>query len=173
MRLEELAIHHKAGFLKLVSEDEPSSLLPQVASWNEFEFAKFLRLAEKQRLDWRPGPGKISQTYYVMFDEKEEISALGFMRFPLEADTENDGGNLICEVPPTKRGRGHGSVCLSLLLFEAVRAGLRRVFVTCPESDLAARRVIEKNRGVLLDVTPSTRADRKGLAIARYWISFR
>jgi predicted acetyltransferase len=59
------------------------------------------------------------------------------------------------------------------MLFEAVRAGLRRALVTCPAEDPIARKVIEMNRGEWLDVVPSIDPSSAGVQMARYWINFR
>jgi predicted acetyltransferase len=37
----------------------------------------------------------------------------------------------------------------------------------------AARKCIEKNRGILLDTVESITPGRRGTEIERYWISFR
>jgi predicted acetyltransferase len=88
----------------------------------------------------------------------------------LDENSELDGGNLEVAVPPSCRREGNGAYALSLLLFEAVRAGLSRALCTCPAADQAARRMIERNRGKLLD---EVKSPGRPLAIARYWISFR
>lgn len=179
LELEELNESHAPAFLAMIESyqsDDPDTyqkLYSRKSGWNEKEFAKFAKESHKAKLDWRPGANKISVTRYVMRGRFGEILANGVLKFPLDEMAEIDGGNLICDVPPKLRHQGHGSYCLALLLFEAVRAGLRRVLVTCPEDDTFARKMIEKNRGVLQDVIPSVDPTRKGTPIARYWISFQ
>ena len=50
---------------------------------------------------------------------------------------------------PGKRRRGYATVALRLMLGVAREVGLGRVMVTCAESNVASRRVIEGNGGVL------------------------
>ena len=164
MHLEELSIEHETVFLQMVST------FGQV--WTSAQFLNYVKDCAKQRQDWRPKAGKISQTHYLLREGQGPLLAKGVMRFPLDPVTEIDGGNLWCEVPPPLRGQGYGSYCLALMLFEAVRAGLRRALVTAPAADLAARRMIEKNRGQLLDEVFSTVPEREKILIARYWINF-
>ena len=123
-------------------------------------------------MDWRPKAGQISTSRYVLVDDRNELLAIGLMRFPLNQMTETDGGNLSCYVPPALRNRGFGSYCLALLLFEAVRSGLRRALVTCQHSDPIAAKIIIKNRGQLSDTCSSADPRRPGELIDRYWISF-
>ncbi len=177
-RLEEISLVHESALLdnKLFLNGHSKVITDDLST--SARFRKFVKESEKQRLDWRPGPNKTSITRYLMFDAQSETSgesnsdirALALLRFPLDSVSELDGGNIICEVPSTMRNKGLGSMCLALMLFEAVRAGLRRVLVTCSASDGAARRVIEKNRGQLQDVVNST--DAHGGEVARYWIRF-
>ena len=150
-----------------------SALYERKNSWSPSEFKKFAKEAEKNRLDWRPGPKRVSVTSYLLLADPTPILATGLLRFPLDAVAEMDGGNLEVHVPPAHRGKGLGSYCLSLMLFEAVRAGLRRALVTCPADDPAANRVIVKNRGQLFDTIESTHPKRRGVEVARYWIDFR
>jgi len=179
MKLEELALEHESSFLNMVAdfmEQDPSwfaKLFKRKAAWSELEFRRYVKECEKQRLDWKPGPNKTSVTHYVLPDHNRDLIGYAILRFPLDEVTESDGGNLFVAVPPKFRKQGNGPFTLSLMLFEAVRAGLRRALVTAPAEDLIARKVIEKNRGELLDVAPSKDTDAKGVKIARYWINFR
>ena len=142
-------------------------------SWNSAEFKKFLKAAEKDRLDWRPGPNRTSLSHYVLVQDGP-ILAKGRLRFPLDKKTEIDGRKHRSRRASILAWTGESeAILLSLMLFEAVRAGLRRALVTCLAQDPAARRVIEKNRGQLFDMVESTRTGRRGEEIARYWIDFR
>lgn len=178
MKIEELAPEHEQAFLAAMGEFERADITTfqeryaRKSGWSSAEFKKFAKEADKDRLDWRPSGSKTSVTRYVMLAPDGRVLALGLMRFPLDSTTELDGGNLVCDVPPSLRRQGNGSYCLALMLFEAVRAGLRRVLVTCPANDVGARRMIEKNRGVLHDTVSSPLAGKKDLKINRYWISF-
>ncbi|MGE3682727.1 MAG: hypothetical protein AB7G93_13460 [Bdellovibrionales bacterium] len=60
---------------------------------------------------------------------------------------------------------------LNRMLFEAVRAGLARILITCFEEDQVTRRAIEVNRGELDDVISSLSEPSRNLC--RYWIRFR
>jgi predicted acetyltransferase len=176
MQLEELGEGHESAFLEALADyqkNDPLGLTlfyARKAAWSQTEFKKYIKELSKLRLDWRPGPNKVSLTRYALQTPEGRIIASGLMRFPLDEVTENDGGNLVCDVPPSLRKRGYGSYCLALMLFEAVRAGLRRVLVTCEADNQGARKMIEKNRGTFQDIVDSK--SRKGIKVARYWINF-
>ncbi|HEY6480243.1 MAG TPA: GNAT family N-acetyltransferase, partial [Streptosporangiaceae bacterium] len=65
-------------------------------------------------------------------------------------------------VVPEHRRQGHATAILALALVRCGALGLTRVLVTCDDSNVGSRRVIEANAGVLADVTDGT---------CRYWIS--
>lgn len=177
MRLEEIGEEHEAAFLTMLkdfAENDPDGFAYFFGNsghdWSSARFKKFVRECERDRMDWRPKAGKVSVSRYILRDEKGGIVACARMRFPLDEISEVDGGNLEVAVPPSCRRQGNGAFALSLLLFEAVRAGLSRALCTCPAADRAARTMIEKNRGKLMDEVQSP---GRAFAIARYWISFR
>lgn len=161
MQLEELAPEHEDAFLRMVRGYPDHALYGR--GWTALTFRAFLKECEKQRQDWRPKGGDPSITRYVLLDDGE-ICGNGEMRFPLDEDIEASGGNLVFDVPPSKRRQGYGPVVLNRMLFEAVRAGLARVLVTCPAEQVEARKCIELNRGELEGVVAGR---------ARYWIRLR
>ena len=60
-------------------------------------------------------------------------------------------GHIGYAVVPWLRGRGHATAALRLLLPDAAREGLRYVEITTDPDNVASRRVIEANGGVLHD----------------------
>jgi len=58
-------------------------------------------------------------------------------------------GHIGYAVVPGKRRRGYARAALGLMLGVAREVGLGRVMLTCAESNVASRRVIEANGGVL------------------------
>ena len=61
-------------------------------------------------------------------------------------------GHIGYAVRPTARRRGHATRALALMLPVAAARGLDQVLVTCDEDNVASRKVIEANGGVLEDV---------------------
>jgi predicted acetyltransferase len=178
MDLEEISEKHEKSFLAMIEdyrERDAQTFASRYArknAWDTAEFKKFLKETRAQRLDWKPGPNKTSISRYVLVGEGGEILPCSLLRFPLDKVTELDGGNIEVDVPPSIRGKNNGSMALALTLFEAVRAGLRRVLVTCKADDVAAKRVIEKNRGSFLDTIEVSEAPTGINRVSRYWINF-
>jgi predicted acetyltransferase len=169
MIFEFLESQHEAEFIKAIQDfakSDKGTFLKLFGdqAWDGKAFQKFVKECERQRMDWRPKAGKVSLSHYVLLDGGE-VCGYGVMRFPLDEESEREGGNLEFYVPPSKRRQGYGALTLNRLLFEAVRAGLARALVTCPTADEAARKCIIKNRGQIIEDGPST--------TARFWIRFR
>lgn len=166
--LIEISTEHEKAFLKMIADYEEkdretlAKLYP--GKWSALTFRNFVKTCEKERQDWRPKAGEVSETRYVLIGGDGEICGNGVMRFPLDDEIEASGGNLIFDVPPSKRREGFGALVLNRMLFEAVRAGLARVLVTCEKENIGAVKAIEKNRGTF-------ECESKGRH--RFWISFR
>lgn len=77
------------------------------------------------------------------------------------------GGHIGYDIRPSMRRRGYGTRALQLGLIEARKLHIDRVLVTCSEHNIASRKIIEANGGVLEDLIPTR--FRPELT-CRYWI---
>jgi len=86
----------------------------------------------------------------------------------LTSELERLHGHTGYEIRPSQRGRGYGTAILKLALPKAKEIGLNRVLLTCDETNIASRKIIEKNGGVLetKEENPATGVDK-----LRFWIS--
>lgn len=76
------------------------------------------------------------------------------------------GGHIGFAIRPSAWRKGYGRKILELALPEAKRIGLSRVLLTCNESNLGSRRIIEGNGGGYQDTH-----EVKGELVRRYWIA--
>jgi predicted acetyltransferase len=77
------------------------------------------------------------------------------------------GGHIGYYIRSDERGKGYGSRILAMAMEESRRLGLTRVLVTCDEGNIASRKIIEKNGGLLENVEPT----KDGPLKRRYWIA--
>ncbi len=62
------------------------------------------------------------------------------------------GGHIGHDIRPSARRRGHATAMLAAALPVARSLGINPALLTCDENNIASRRVIEANGGVLEDV---------------------
>jgi predicted acetyltransferase len=79
-------------------------------------------------------------------------------------------GHIGYGVVPWKRRRGYATTALALILAEARQIGLRRVFLVADEDNLASRRVIERNGGVLSGPDSRRATGQLDSGEVGYWI---
>ena len=84
------------------------------------------------------------------------------IRHQLTRELRRDGGHIGYNVVPEHRRQGHATAMLAGALILCRPFGLTKVLVTCDDTNIASRRVIEANGGVLELVA--------GDGTCRYWI---
>ena len=90
------------------------------------------------------------------------------LRPKITAELMRSGGHIGYVIRPSRRGQGYGTSLLRLGLEQARALGLRRVLLTCADTNLGSRKIIEANGGQLEDVI-QVEANRP--PVRRYWIT--
>ncbi|MCL2699085.1 MAG: GNAT family N-acetyltransferase [Defluviitaleaceae bacterium] len=80
-----------------------------------------------------------------------EVVGVGDIRHCLIPALEFFGGHIAYGVKDGRRREGLGTALLGELLVQARTFGIKTALLTCAETNIASRRVIEKNGGILLD----------------------
>ncbi len=111
-------------------------------------------------------PGLVRQTTCWLVEGDTYLGRLS-LRHALNESLLIEGGNTGYDLRPSARGRGLGTLQLTLGLQKAREAGLLRVLLTCADTNVRSQRVIEANGGVFQDVVPVPRHDALN---RRYWI---
>ena len=106
----------------------------------------------------------VPASMYWLVDGSEFIGYLS-IRHRLNESLEQFGGHIGYGIRPTQWNRGYGSRILELGLPKAREWGIERALLTCNKQNVASRRIIEKNGGVLRD-----EINVDGRAVLRFWI---
>jgi predicted acetyltransferase len=100
----------------------------------------------------------VTELWYV--DGPRYIGTV-MIRHELTPQLRRDGGHIGYHVVPGQRRRGHATAMLAAACAWCRDLGMDTVLVTCTTDNVASRRVIEANAGVLEGETDG---------VARYWI---
>jgi predicted acetyltransferase len=122
-----------------VEEGLPTGWLQAAAA----DFAGFVERRRTVREQWGV---PVTELWFV-----DGTTYLGtvVIRHRLTPALEREGGHIGYHVVPSHRRRGHATEMLAQALGVCRRLGLGQVLVTCAVDNLASRRVIEANGGVL------------------------
>lgn len=128
------------------------------------DFAGYLRWLNDQALEESPRPdGFVPQTTLWWVDGTEYLGRLS-IRHRLTPALRELGGHIGYDVRPSARRRGHATAMLRAALPVAHRLGIDRALVTCDADNMASRKVIERNGGIL---------DREHAGHLYFWVPTR
>lgn len=129
-------------------------------------FSDYLAYLETCRTGQNLTPGLVPDTVYWLVEGNECIGRVSIRHY-LNEDLEKYGGHIGYLIRPSKRNMGYGSQILTLALDKARAMKLKRVLLTCDETNVASAKIIEKHGGVL----ENTLEKEDGRpAKRRYWI---
>jgi predicted acetyltransferase len=136
-----------------------SSRLPVPAEAPEAFVARLLRS------ETAPEPPIPVSVFWATFDE--HVVGRIALRHGLDDKTSEFGGHIDYEVRPSRRRQGIAAEMLRKLLATDRAREIGRVLVTCSPENIASRRTIESNHGVLAATVFSAEARRD---TCQYWI---
>jgi len=110
-----------------------------------------------------PPEGVPSSTFWLV--DKGVFIAHINIRHQLNEFFENVIGHIGYAVRPSERKKGYGTKLLELGLKKAKQIGLDKVFITCDETNIGSKIIIEENGGEFQDKVPH-QPEKK----LRYWI---
>lgn len=96
--------------------------------------------------------GPLPTSQYVLYKNRTEVGFLQIRHQPSHAANvpAEMASHVYYEILPGYRGKGYGRELLRLGLIEAWKIGLKEVIITCLETNLPSRRIIEANGGALV-----------------------
>lgn len=127
----------------------------------------------KKCIDWREGKnlpdGYVPSTQYICVRKADnKIVGMAQIRHELSEFLLNYGGHVGGSVAIDERGKGYGRKILSLSLAKCKELGIKRVLVSCKDTNTLSRKCIIANGGEYED-TRTIKGENTNLE--RYWIN--
>jgi predicted acetyltransferase len=92
--------------------------------------------------------GWVPSTTYWLIDEGIFVGEIN-IRHQLTEHLRNIGGQIGYWIRPSKREQGLGTIILEMGLGKAVELGISEILITCDETNVGSRKIIEANGGIL------------------------
>ena len=167
LRLVEPAPIYKSAILAAVPE------MHAIGEWNvtpdafATRFDDMLREIAAAKDPATAPPGVLPFEDYWLMDEDVWIGLLT-LRPQINEQYLHSGGHIGYVIRPSKRRSGYGTAILRLGLEKARTRGLQRVLLTCDETNLGSRKIIEANGGQLENAVA---VEGQSALKLRYWIN--
>lgn len=157
------------AFLRMLDDysahEDPAG--DQFAEAREGFSAYVARLLDEERGVGLP-EGFVACSHRWLVDDDGEIVGVVRVRHSIDHPLlSREGGHIGYDVPPSQRGRGHGTAALQAGLAHARGRGLARVLVCAAADNTASCRIVERCAGQLDEEFFS---DAFGCRVRRYWI---
>jgi predicted acetyltransferase len=166
LRLVEPVSAYKAALLDAASE------MHAIGEWDitpDALAARFDDILREQAAAKDPAtapPGVLPYEDFWLLDGDVWIGLLT-LRTQIDEQFLRSGGHIGYVIRPSRRQRGYGTALLRLGLEQARARGLRRVLLTCAETNIGSRKVIEANGGRLEDIVM---VEERSAPVCRFWI---
>lgn len=177
MELVQPSTEYKSSFIEAVKEFQNDTDYTHRNKWYrkltipelETDFGSFVERELSHARGENIPEGYVPCTEYWLVDGKEFIGRVS-VRHRLNDKLLNIGGHIGYDIRPTKRGQGHGNKILELALQKAKELGIERVLITSDIRNVASRKIIEKNGGILENQVPNP---EMGFDALRFWIDIK
>jgi len=147
-------------------EAETNDITPHALRHNAKNYHEYLEIVRKYASGIDLPPGRVrSELFFLTEGENRRIIGAVDIRYELNDYLFRIGGNIGYGIRPTERRKGYATKMLKMALDVARKSGLKKVLVSCDQDNVASRRTIEKNGGVLENVVPY-----EGEDVMRFWI---
>lgn len=173
MKLDLPSVIYKDSFIQAVKEyheiddDDRKDIYELNVEDVQNDFSSYIANVLSESEGKNLPEGYVPQTTYWLIDKGEFIGRVS-IRHTLTEHLLKDGGHIGYDIRPSKRNMGYGKRILELSLPKARELEIDKVLVTCNETNLASKKIIEANGGVFENAIETQEGKPKKLI---YWIT--
>ena len=132
---------------------------------NVKDFPAYLKNHAGERKGRNLKKGYVPQTVYWAINGNKFVGILK-LRHYLNKNLRKMGGHIGYVVVPSERRKGYAKEMLRLGLLKAKKLSIRKALLTCDEDNIASRKVIKANGGIL-----QNKVKEDGIYKLRFWIN--
>lgn len=166
LRLVEPSLQYKNAHLDAAREFCTAGEWDADPDYLVANFENLLRWLVLQKDPATVEPGQLSFEDFWLMDGDEYIGKLT-LRTQINERFLQAGGHIGYDIRPSRRRQGYGTELLRLGLAKASARGLERVLLTCDETNIGSRKLIEANGGQLEN---AVEIEDRPIKKLRYWI---
>ncbi len=112
-----------------------------------------------------------SEVMLLIRNSDNRLLGISDYRHPLTPALFNGGGHIGYSIRPSERGRGYGTELLRQMLNICREFGENKVLVVCDKENIASRKVITNNGGILEKEVLEREESGEISITQRYWIN--
>ncbi|MBM7662200.1 putative acetyltransferase [Bacillus mesophilus] len=153
IELKPLTVHDGMDVFELVQEitEGGNGFINSLYSSSFELFQEKLHKNVEMSLALNLEPQYVPQTIFWLYIDNKPVG-YGKLRHYLNENLLQHGGHIGYVIRPSARRKGYAKILLSELLKEAKKLNIEKVLLTCDESNIGSRKVIEANQGLLTQI---------------------
>lgn len=163
------SIHFKRSYLAALKEyHSDEGFLTDKIDYEEVakDFAAYIKKIKSRRQGEGLPIGYVPESEFWLIAGDDYVGTVK-VRHRLNDALREVGGHIGYYIRPPKRGRGYGKKILGLALKKARALGIKKVLITCDETNIGSRKIIEANGGMLENIVPTGKGKPSKM---RFWI---
>lgn len=148
VKLVEPSIIYRESFLEFIEDVKETGYESyELYTKAEEDFNEFIKELLESSKGINIPRGWVPCSSFWLVNDAGEIIGVIRIRHYVDSEFLQMIGHIGYEIKSTHRKKGYGSKLLELGLVEARKIGLEEVIITCAESNIGSRKIIEKFKG--------------------------